>query len=620
MLRRAEALLDPTARPPDQPPTDGLRPFYWHFIRQQRWLVVALFIFGGMIAMLDVTIPAFIGRVVGLVSTHAPADLLRETWPQLVTMAGVLLLVRPLVFLGHVVLINQIVNPGLSNMVRWQNHWHVVRQSWTFFQNDFAGRIANRVLQTGPSLRESLVMAFDAAWYIIVYGSSALALLISVDWRLTPPILLWFCGYAGILVYFVPRLRERSRVVSEMRSNLTGRVVDSYTNILTVKLFSRARDEDAFVREAVDHHTVAFRDQTRMITGYVVVLSVMNAMLIVATASLAIWQWSAGRITLGSVAMVLPLSWQITNMAGWVARSVTSIFENIGTVQDGMKSIAVERQMPDPPGARELRVTRGEIRFEDLHFDYGRVRFPGRGGVLHGIDLRIAPGERVGLVGPSGAGKSTLVNLLLHFYDTERGRILIDGQDIATVTQESLRTQIAMVTQDTSLLHRSIRDNIRYGRPQATQAMIEDAARRAEAHEFILGLEDWHGRSGYDAHVGERGVKLSGGQRQRVALARVILKDAPILVLDEATSALDSEVEAAIQSQLDGLMDGRTVIAIAHRLSTIARMDRLVILDRGRIVESGTHAQLLAHNGIYAQLWRRQSGGFTPELLDAAAK
>jgi ATP-binding cassette subfamily B multidrug efflux pump len=620
MLRRAEALLDPTARPPDQPPTDGLRPFYWHFIRQQRWLVVALFIFGGLIAMLDVTIPAFIGRVVGLVSTHAPADLLRETWPQLLTMAGVLLLARPLVFLCHVVLINQIVNPGLSNMVRWQNHWHVVRQSWTFFQNDFAGRIANRVLQTGPSLRESLVMAFDAAWYIIVYGSSALALLISVDWRLTPPILLWFCGYAGILVYFVPRLRERSRVVSEMRSNLTGRVVDSYTNILTVKLFSRARDEDAFVREAVDHHTIAFRDQTRMITGYVVVLSVMNAMLIVATASLAIWQWSSGRITLGSVAMVLPLSWQITNMAGWVARSVTSIFENIGTVQDGMKSIAVERQMPDPPGARELRVTRGEIRFEDLHFDYGRVRFPGRGGVLHGIDLRIAPGERVGLVGPSGAGKSTLVNLLLHFYDTERGRILIDGQDIATVTQESLRTQIAMVTQDTSLLHRSISDNIRYGRPQATQAMIEDAARRAEAHEFILGLEDWHGRSGYDAHVGERGVKLSGGQRQRVALARVILKDAPILVLDEATSALDSEVEAAIQSQLDGLMDGRTVIAIAHRLSTIARMDRLVILDHGRIVESGTHAQLLAHNGIYAQLWRRQSGGFTPELLDAAAK
>ena len=629
MLRRFEAWLDPTARPPQEPPAaefgpsarSGLPRFYWHFVRQERWLVVALFVCGGLIAILDAALPAFIGRVVTLVSTLTPQALLHNAWPQLAGMAVVLLLIRPSVFLSYAVLVNQIVNPAFTNMIRWQNHWHVVRQSWTFFQNDFAGRIANRVMQTGPAMRESVVMTFDAAWYIVVYGTSALLLLSSVDWRLTPPILVWFAGYAVMLRFVVPRLRERSRRVSEMRSQLTGRVVDSYTNILTVKLFARARDEDAWVREAIDEHTAAFRDQTRMITTYIMTLSLMNAALIVTTAGVAIWQWSAGRIAVGDVAMAMPLAWQLTNIAGWVARSVTSVFENIGTVQDGMRSIAVARQMPDPPDASELRVTGGEIRFEDLHFDYGRVRREADDApapaVLHGIDLTIHAGERVGLVGPSGAGKSTLVNLLLHFYDPERGRILIDGQDISRVTQESLRAQIAMVTQDTSLLHRSIRDNIRYGRPDATEAMVVDAARRAEAHEFIVGLRDWHERSSYDAHVGERGVKLSGGQRQRVALARVILKDAPILVLDEATSALDSEVEAAIQEQLDALMEGRTVIAIAHRLSTIARMDRLVVLDRGRIVESGSHRELLAAGGTYARLWARQSGGFVGEMVAA---
>ena len=622
MLRRFEALLDPTAATPEAPPTAGLTRFYWHFIRQTRGLAVALFLCGGLIAVLDTMIPSFIGRVVSLVSTHPPDRFMRDTWPQLAVMAGVLLILRPLAFFSHAILVNQIVNPGFSNLIRWQNHWHVVRQSWTFFQNDFAGRIANRVMQTGPALRESLVMAFDAAWYIIVYGSSALLLLASLDWRLTVPMTAWFAFYAVMLRHFVPRLRERSRAVSERRSTLIGRVVDSYTNILTVKLFARARDEDAFVRDAVDEHTEAFRDQTRMTSAYTVTLSCMNATLLVSTAAVAIWQWSAGRISVGAVATAIPLAWQLTNIAGWVARSVTAIFENIGTVQDGMRSIDVPQQMPDPPGARELTVRGGEIRFENLHFDYGRGPRPDRdgqpAGVLHGIDLTIAAGERVGLVGPSGAGKSTLVNLLLHFFDPAQGRILIDGQDIAGVTQESLRAQIAMVTQDTSLLHRSIRENIRYGRPDASEAMIVDAARRAEADAFIGGLEDWHGRHGYDAHVGERGVKLSGGQRQRIALARVILKDAPILVLDEATSALDSEVEAAIQSQLGTLMEGRTVIAIAHRLSTIARMDRLVVLDRGRIVESGTHTQLLALGGVYARLWRRQSGGFDDTLLTAA--
>jgi ATP-binding cassette subfamily B multidrug efflux pump len=454
-------------------------------------------------------------------------------------------------------------------------------------------------------LRESVVAGTNAVWYILVYGGGAVLLMASSDLRLAIPMLLWFAGYAVMLRIFVPRLRNRSREMSEVRSALTGRVVDSYTNILTVKLFARPRDEDAFVRAAVDEHTQTFHKQLRLITLLALCLTGLNASLVVGTGATAIWLWSLGRISVGSVAMALPLSWQIANIAGWVAQNVTAIFENVGVVQDGMRSIAVPRQMPDRPGAVTLQVKRAEIKFENLRFGYGTER-----GVLKGIDLAIAPGERVGLVGPSGAGKSTLVNLLLRFYDLEGGRILIDGQDITQVTQESLRTHIAMVTQDTSLLHRSIRDNISYGRPAASDAEVRDAAMRAHALEFIEGLEDWHGRRGFEAHVGERGVKLSGGQRQRIAIARVILKNAPVLVLDEATSALDSEVEAAIQEQLEDLMKGRTVIAIAHRLSTIARMDRLVVLDHGRIVEQGGHAALLAAGGTYAQLWRRQSGGF----------
>ncbi|HEX7006545.1 MAG TPA: ABC transporter ATP-binding protein, partial [Alphaproteobacteria bacterium] len=474
-----------------------------------------------------------------------------------------------------------------------------------FFQNDFAGRIANRVMHTGPALRESIVASTNAVWYILVYGTGAIALLASNDAVLTVPIVLWFAGYCVLLRVFVPRLRNRSRDLSEVRSSLTGRVVDSYTNILTVKLFARPRDEDAFVRAAVDAHTAAFRRQLRLITLFGLSLGTLNALMVVGTAGVAVALWIRGQVEIGTVAMALPLSWQIANIAGWVAQSVTSIFENVGVVQDGMRSIAVPRQMQDPPDAGTLEIQRGRVRFENVHFGYGTER-----GVLHGIDLEVAPGERVGLVGPSGAGKSTLVNLLLRFYTLEAGRITIDGQDITRITEESLRRHIAMVTQDTSLLHRSIRDNIRYGRPEAADEEVVEAARRAHALEFIETLEDWQGRRGFDAHVGERGVKLSGGQRQRIAIARVILKDAPILVLDEATSALDSEVEAAIQEQLDGLMKGRTVIAIAHRLSTIARMDRLVVLDHGRIVEEGSHAALLARNGAYARLWRRQSGAF----------
>ncbi len=600
-----ESLLEPTALPPETPPPAGLSAFYWHYGRQVRGLVVVLFVAGSFVALLDATIPVFIGRVVSLLSNASPGSILQESWPQFAGMAIVLLVIRPAAIIFQNLITNQAVNPGFTNLVRWQSHWHVVRQSWSFFQNDFAGRIANRVMQTGPALRESVVAGTNAVWYILVYGTSAVLLLTASDFRLAVPILLWFACYACVLRFFVPRVRVRSRRMSEARSNLTGRIVDSYTNILTVKLFAQPRDEDAFAREAVDEHTQANRHQLRLITLFSLALTMLNGGMIVGTAAIALWLWSRGGITLGAVATALPLTTQIANIAGWVAQNVTSIFENVGVVQDGMKSIAAPRQMPDRSDAGALRVPRGNVRFENVSFGYGTER-----GVLHGIELDIAPGERVGLIGPSGAGKSTLVNLLLRFYEVEHGRILIDGQDIAAMTQESIRANIAMVTQDTSLLHRSIAENIRYGRPSASDAEVREAAARAHATDFVEGLEDWQGRRGFEALVGERGVKLSGGQRQRIALARVILKDAPILILDEATSALDSEVEAAIQEQLEGLMKGRTVIAIAHRLSTISRLDRLIVLDQGRIVETGAHAELLRRGGTYARLWRRQSGGF----------
>jgi ATP-binding cassette subfamily B multidrug efflux pump len=612
MFRIFEAILDPTAPPPEARPPDGLAAFYWHFIRQSRFLVVALLGAGTLAAVLDSMIPAFIGRLVTLVTTHPPAELWASSGGALLGMAAIILLARPAALLLLNLITNQATAPGMSNLVRWQSHWNVVRQSWTFFQNDFAGRIANRVMQVGPALRESMVSATNAVWYIVVYGGSAIALMTHADWRLAVPLVFWFAAYAIALRLYVPVMRDRSRANSEKRSALTGRVVDSYTNILTVKLFARARDEDAHIAEAVSEQTDAFHRQLRLTTIFTTSLATLNAALMVATASIAIWLLMQGRIQVGAVVTALPLAWQVSNAAGWVAQNVTSIFENVGVVQDAMRSIAVPRQHPDAPGASELQVTRGAIRFEHVHFGYGTQR-----GVLHDLDLDIQPGERIGLIGSSGAGKSTLVNLLLGFYALERGRILIDGQDIARVTQESLRRQIAMVTQDTSLLHRSVAANIRYGRPEASDAEVHDAAERAHAAGFIATLEDWNGRRGMDAHVGERGVKLSGGQRQRVAIARVILKNAPILVLDEATSALDSEVESAIQEQLDGLMEGRTVIAIAHRLSTIVQMDRLVVLDRGQIVEQGSHEALLAADGAYARLWRRQSAGLqTAHVLD----
>ncbi|MFZ5690317.1 MAG: ABC transporter ATP-binding protein [Pseudomonadota bacterium] len=605
MFRWFEQALQPTVLPDNPEPPPTLAAFYWHFARQAKGLFIALFVTGFIVALLDVTIPVFIGRVVTLVTGSDPAALFAQSWHILLAMAAVLVVLRPLALTTQNMVANQAIAANLTNLIRWQSHWHVVRQSWAFFQNDFAGRIANKVMQTGPALRQSVVSMITAVWYILVYGTSAMLLLASADPWLALPILVWFIGYAILLRVFVPRMRDRSLEVSEARSLVTGRVVDTYTNILTLKLFARAREDDAYVRNAIETHTGHFHASLRLNTLFTLTLSTLNAAMVVSVAALAIWLWTQGKVQVGTVAMALPLAWQIVNMAGWVAYQITDIFENIGVVQEGMRAIARPLGLTDKPDAKELKVTRGEIEFQDIRFGYGSEK-----GLIENLSLTVKPGEKIGLVGRSGAGKSTLVNLLLRFFELENGRILIDGQDIAQVTQESLRTQISVVTQDTSLLHRSIRDNIRYGRPSASDEDVVAAAKLAQAHDFILGLEDWRHRRGYDAQVGERGVKLSGGQRQRIAIARVILKNAPILVLDEATSALDSEVEAAIQSSLDELMKGKTVIAIAHRLSTIARMDRLVILDKGRIVEQGTHDELLAADGHYASLWQRQSGGF----------
>ena len=610
LFRFFESRLAATEPPPPGAPPPGLLAFYWHFIRQARGLFAAMLLSCLLVALSDTVTPVLIGQLVGLMTVSDRQAALRDAWPMLLWMLAFMLVLRPAALLFDSLLRFNAVMPAFTSLVRWQNHWHVVRQSWPFFQDDFAGRVANRVMQTGNSLRESAVSGVRAVWYILVYGLTTIVLMGLSDWRLALPTLCWFAGYIGFLRYFVPRMRELSKASSDQRSRVVARVVDTYSNILTVKLFARPSDEDRHVRDVIDAHQTAIARHMRLVTQFIWTLWMLNALLLVATAAVGLALWQSEALEVAVFAMALPLAWQITSAAGWVSWEVAGIFENLGVVQEGMETIAQPHQMADPADARALRVRSGEIRFEGLSFSYHGGR-----PVLSDIDLVIRPGERIGLIGRSGAGKSTLVNLLLRFFDPDSGRILIDGQDIALATQDSVRAQIGMVTQDTSLLHRSIAANIRYGNPNASEAEVIAAAQTAQAYDFVQGLRDWKGRDGLAAQVGERGVKLSGGQRQRIAIARVVLKNAPILILDEATSALDSEVELAIQQQLLGLMDGKTVIAIAHRLSTIARLDRLIVLDQGRIVESGTHQELLALGRHYSALWRHQSGGFLPEKL-----
>jgi len=509
------------------------------------------------------------------------------------------------------VVMHQVLIGNFPMIARFQMHRYLLRHSMSFFANEFAGRIATKVMQTSLAVRETVMKILDVFVYVVTYFISMIVVVASADLRLVAPLLVWLAIYIGIVSYFVPRLRKISAQQADARSMMTGRVVDSYTNIGTVKLFSHAGREETYAREGMDGFLQSVYAQMRKVTLFHLLVYFNNCIALFAVASLSIWFWLDGAISVGAIAISLGLAMRISGMSQWIMWEVSALFENIGTVYDGMEMMTRPHDIVDGPEAQAITAPRGEIRYEKIRFHYGKAK-----GVIEDLSLEIKPGEKVGLVGRSGAGKTTLMNLLLRFYDLESGRISIDGQDISKVSQDSLRGLVGVVTQDTSLLHRSIRDNITYGRPEATEAEILQAVKRANAWEFVEGLVDMQGRTGLDAQVGERGVKLSGGQRQRIAIARVFLKNAPILILDEATSALDSEVEAAIQENLFALMEGKTVIAIAHRLSTLTEMDRLIVLDKGRIVETGTHSQLAAGHGIYADLWSRQSGGFLPNEAD----
>ncbi len=591
--------------PPKQPPAT-LRAFFWHYLGPVWWAFALLTVVTLALAMLEVAVLAFVGRVVDMMKeATSPQSFFSDHAVGLSVMAGLTLIVRPALSLVADLLKHQMIMGPVNVRIRWLSHRYLLRQSLGFFQNDFAGRLATRTIQLGPAIRDVAANTCDVVVWVVVHWVGAALLFAQADWRLTLPLIAWLTLYVFALRYFVPRIEKLSAAMSDARSMLTGRIVDSYTNIATVKLFAHTEREDQYARDAMGEWLGRYQQQLRLNTQMEVCLWTVNGLVLVGTTGLAIWLWSHGQVTIGAIAVVTSLIIRLMNMSGWFMWTLAGIFDNVGVVQESMKAIAHPLQLTDQPDAKPLTATKGEIRFENVRFHYGKAK-----GVLDNLSLVIKPGEKVGLVGRSGAGKSTLVNLLLRFYDLESGRILIDGQDISRVAQDTLRAQIGLVTQDTSLLHRSIADNILYGRPDADEAAMLQAAKKAQAHEFILGLEDLRGRKGYDAHVGERGVKLSGGQRQRVAIARVLLKNAPILLLDEATSALDSEVEAAIQDQFHNLMQGKTVIAIAHRLSTIAAMDRLVIMDEGAIVQMGTHAELLARGGLYAELWARQSGGF----------
>jgi ATP-binding cassette subfamily B multidrug efflux pump len=616
MLRWFERRLNPYPSAEAVEPPKGLLAFCLHYSHgAKKWLAL-MAVAAAAVAIGEIVVFGFIGDLVNWLADADRSTFMQTDGWKLGLMGAMVVIVLPLFAAISTLTMHQTLLGNFPQRIRWMSHRYLIRQSMSYFQDEFAGRIGAKLMQTSLAVREVVMKLLDMLVYVVVYFTGAVILAASADWRLAIPFLVWLVAYVALMIYFIPRLGKISEAQADARSLMTGRIVDSYTNIATVKLFSHSNREETYAKEAMDQFLDTAYRQMRLFT--VLNLSVLwsNSLLLFGVAATGIWLWLQGAMTPGSLAVSLGLVMRFQGMSQWVMWEMSALFENIGTVRDGISSLSVTRVVSDAPEAKPLPTVKGDINFENVSFHYGK-----KGGVIEGLNLHIRPGEKIGLVGRSGAGKSTVVNLLLRFYDRADGQIFVDGHDIANVTQDSLRANIGVVTQDTSLLHRSVRDNIVYGRPDATEEMMRQAADLAEATDFIMGLSDLQGRKGFDAHVGERGVKLSGGQRQRIAIARVLLKNAPILILDEATSALDSEVEAAIQGQLQMLMDGKTVIAIAHRLSTIAMMDRLIVLDKGRIVEQGSHAELLKTGGIYANLWNRQSGGFIDaEDIDSAAQ
>ncbi|MFT3856024.1 MAG: ABC transporter ATP-binding protein [Aquabacterium sp.] len=610
MLAWFERLIDPYPDAPPEVPPSGFFAFLWAGTKGMRPFLLGMTLLTATIGAFEALLFSMLGNVVDWLSAVPPAQLWHQASDKLLLL-GAILLASPLAVLLQTVIKHQTLAGNFPMKLRWQFHRLMLGQSMGFYQDEFAGRVATKVMQTALAVRDTCFIVGDIIVFVAIYFVTMTAVVGSFDLWLITPFLGWLALYLCSIRFFVPRLSAKAKAQADARSMMTGRVTDAYTNIATVKLFSHANREAGYARSAMKDFMGTVHGQMRLVSGFEVVNHTLSMLLILSVCGLSLWLWTQGKVGIGAVAAGTAMALRLNGISHWMMWEVAMLFEHVGTVQDGINTLSRPHSVVDRPDAQPLRVTRGEVVFRDVGFAYGGERK-----VIEHLNLHIRPGEKIGLVGRSGAGKSTIVNLLLRFYDVEQGQVLIDGQDVSRVTQESLRAQIGMVTQDTSLLHRSVRDNILYGRPDADDAAMMRAAQKAEAHEFIQTLSDPKGRTAYDAHVGERGVKLSGGQRQRIAIARVMLKDAPILLLDEATSALDSEVEAAIQASLYRLMEGKTVVAIAHRLSTIAAMDRLIVLDHGRIVEEGDHARLLARGGLYARLWAHQSGGFLGEETD----